>query len=92
MTLLFHTWQMCIGGCSVLVAGTVTVGPASAAAPIFIIASVILLFCARISAVCFLCAKSSAFKNSTTESVVVVVCMLAAYYFTLASNYSSTST
>ena len=73
-----NTWHMCIGY-GVFVAGTV--GTATAGSNIFIMASIILLFCARMSAVCFLCAKSYSFKASAYVSVVVVVFMLAAYSF-----------
>ena len=70
----------------------VTVVPAPATAPIFIVASIIFLFYTSISLVYFLYANSLAFKVSTTESVVVVVCMLEVYSFTSASDCSIPST
>ena len=66
--------------------------PALSAAPIFIMAFIILLLCARTSVVFSLCDKSSSFKDTTNASVVVVVCMLAAYSFTSARNCYSPST
>ena len=95
MALLLHTRQMCVGR-GVFVSGTM--GPAPATTPIFIIASIIFLFCVRMptvmfcvrmSEVCFLCAKSLAFKASTAASVLVVVCILAAYSFNSAIDCSS---
>ena len=83
MYLLLQTRQMC-NGRGVSVSGTVIPDPSTAR--IFIMASIIFLFCVSMPAVSFLCANSLAFKSSASASVVVVVCMLAVYSFTSVSN------